>query len=186
MQHDQGKAPPACPRQMSGTTWPEGRAPKGVTTSTRRQPGCATSMGVHGWEFDGPVPPGPSRQLLRSWGATPICAFRTAPPFGTHEDQSSVQPFAFNPYSVNLPLLCHLRCHPGHRPSEVPTLVTRYCGASRRHPTDRAIAYAYPGCPGFSAARFQSRSLTRLDLSTDYRLTPHRGANGLMPLQTAP
>lgn len=78
------------------------------------------------------------------------------------------------------------RCHPGHWQSEVPTLATRYYGPPRRRPPDRAIAYAYPGCPGFSAARFQSRSPTRLDLSTDYRLAPQQGANGLMVLQTAP
>ena len=41
------------------------------------------------------------------------------------------------------PPLVPTRCHPGHGPSEVPTLVASYYDLPRRRPQGQAIAYAY-------------------------------------------
>ena len=41
------------------------------------------------------------------------------------------------------PPLVPTKCHLGHRPSEVPTLVASYYDLPRRRPQGQAIAYAY-------------------------------------------
>lgn len=87
----------------------------------------------------------------------------------THEDQHRISPSLSNSTCRISHALASRGATLGRRQSALPTLDDHYCVTARRRVQDRAIATLTPSL-GFSAARFQSRSLTRPDPSSRFRL----------------
>ena len=88
------------------------------------------------------------------------------------QEQPSVLPLSSALNALYLPGLPSLRlpgCQPDQQPSGFPALSASYCVRQRRRSPCRVIA-TLTHFRGFSAARFQSRSPTRPNTSTNYRL----------------